>query len=142
MRRLLLALSFALWGLFPQAQAQAPIVGPGQFVICTGAAAVNPSTATTTSVIAGVAGKSIYICGWHVTSILSTTATFQFEYGTQGGPCTTPTTITPPFNITSAAPSADHIDYAIIQIPAGAQLCVVTGSGTTGTAVLVYYNQF
>ena len=134
-----LALAFSFFGT---ARAQGPVVGPGNIIICTGIATASASSATTTSIVSGVAGKSIYVCGWHVTSILATTATFQFEYGTQGGPCTTPTVITPAMNVTSTAPSADHIDYAAWQVPAGQQLCVVTGTGTTGTTVVLFYNQF
>lgn len=117
-------------------------VGPSNAILCNKVAQATIASATTTSLVAGVTGQSIFICGWHVTSILGTTSTFQFEYGTQGGPCTTPTVITPAFNVTSAAPSGDHVTYATLNAPAGAQLCVVTGSGTTGDAVLIYYSQF
>jgi hypothetical protein len=117
-------------------------VGPGQQVLCNQVAFVTVSSATITSLVAGVAGKAIFSCGWHVTSNQATSTTFQFEYGTQGGPCTSPTAVTPAFSITSTAPSADHISLATYQIPIGAQLCVVTTGAAVGQAIAVYYSQF
>ena len=117
-------------------------VGPGQQILCPQSAMATVVTATTTSLVAGVAGKIIVVCGWHVTSTQSTSTTFQLVYGTQGGPCTSPVTITPPFSVTSTAPSADHIDYATATIPAGNQLCVTTTGTTVAQAILVYYSQF
>jgi hypothetical protein len=118
-------------------------VGPTNQVICNQAAALTISSATTTSVVAGVAGKSIFICGWHVTTTQTATfPTFQFEYGTQGGPCTTPTVVTPAFGVTNTAPSADHISIATIQAPTGTQFCVVSGATTTNLAIELYYSQF
>ncbi len=137
-----LSAALLLWLALTGAAQAENTVGPSAQILCNKSAFVSPTTATTTAIVSGIAGQSIFLCGWHVTSILSTTSTFLFEYGTQGGPCTTPTAITPAFNVTSAAPSSDHISLATIQIPAGAQLCVVTGAGTTGDAVIVYYSQF
>ena len=125
--------------LAPPASSQT--LGPPNSIACSQQAVANIASATTTSLVAGVAGKSIFICGWHVTSINAASTTFQFEYGT-GASCTTPTVLTPAFNVTSTAPSADHVDYTHMQIPAGQQLCVVTGAGATGTAVFVWFNQF
>jgi hypothetical protein len=103
----------------------------------------SPVTAATTSLVQGVAGKFVFVCGWHVTSTQTGgTNTFQLVYGTQGGPCGSPTPLTPAFNISNTAPSSDHIDYASIQTGLGAQLCVVTTGTTVGTAVGVWYAQF
>jgi hypothetical protein len=140
-----LALCLALG---PSALSQPAPVGPPNAIICNLGAQATVATATTTSLVAaktggvGGVGQSIYICGWHVTSTQSTSTTFQLEYGTQGGPCGTPTAITPAFSVTSTAPSADHIDYATLIAPAGTQLCVVTTGTTVGQAILVYYAQF
>jgi hypothetical protein len=143
MRKYLISgLLLALLAFIPPSQGQAPIVGPGQVILCTSTAQASAAAAGTTALISGVTGKTIFLCGWHVTSNQSTSTTFQLEYGTQGGPCTTPTLITPAFSITSNAPSADHIDYAVIQIPAGAQLCAVSTGTTVGQQYLMYYSQF
>jgi hypothetical protein len=140
MKRLLLLLAL-LWA--GPALAQGTIVGPSNAILCNQFAMATPVSATTTSLVAGVAGKSVFICGWHVTSTQSGgTNTFQLVYGVQGGPCTSPVTLTPAFNISNTAPSSDHIDFASTQTTAGAQLCVVTTGTTVGTAVGVWYAQF
>jgi hypothetical protein len=102
----------------------------------------SPAAAGTLSLVSGVANQRIYICGWHVTSSQTTSTTFQFVAGTQGGPCGTPTNLTPAFSVTSNAPSADHIDYVTMQTAPGQQLCVVTTGTTVAQAILVYYVQF
>ena len=141
--RWLLALGLALYAPIPSAFAQGTVVGPGNLILCVAGAQATIATATTTSLINGVAGKVITICGWHVTSSQSASSTFQFIYGTQGGPCGgSPVNLTPAFSVTSTAPSADHIDYATLQVPAGQQLCVVTVGSTIAQGVLVYYSQF
>jgi hypothetical protein len=114
-------------------------VGPSNLISCNLTANASPVTATTTSIIAGIAGRSISICGWHVTSTQNTSTTFQLESGTQGGPCTTPTTITPAFSVTSTAPSADRQPYAYVTLPPSAQLCVVSTGATVGLAIMIWY---
>lgn len=114
-------------------------VGPTNLIFCNKTAAASPATATTTSLIAGSSGVIINICGWEVTSAQSGVTTFQFEYGTQGGPCSSPTTLTPAMNITSTAPSVDRQQYAYVSLPAGSQLCVVTTGATVGQSILIFY---
>jgi hypothetical protein len=134
----------------PSALSQGPMVGPGAILVCANNASSPPGipamatvvTATTTALISGVAGQRIFICGWHVTSTQSASTTFQFVYGTQGGPCGSPVALTPAFSVTSTAPSADHSDYATMQTAAGAQLCVVSTGATIAQAIEVYYSQF
>ena len=141
MKRLLLALGLCL-ALSSSALSQGTIVGPGNMVLCPQSANNLAASATTTQLVAGVANQRIYVCGWHVTSILSTSSTFQLVYGT-GASCTSPTNLTPTFNVTSTAPSADHQSYAIGPNSAtGQSVCMITGTGATGTAILLYYSQF
>lgn len=141
LRVALLSLGLWLGALGPAfAQGQA---GPANQILCNNFAQASIATATTTSLVNGVAGKIIVICGWHVTSTQNGgTNTFQLEYGTQGGPCTTPTTITPAFQISNTAPSSDHVDFASLSIPIGAQLCIVTTGTTVGTAAGVWFAQY
>ena len=139
MKKLLVLLLALLWA--GPALPQTPI-GPPNQILCNKAAIATVVTATTTSLVAGVAGQNIFICGWHVTSNQSASTTFQFVSGTQGGPCGSPVNVTPAFNVTSTAPSSDHIDYAQLQLAAAAQLCVVTVGATVGQAILVWFNQF
>src|SRR5882724_2808536 len=106
MRKLCAALLLLLCVSAAQAE---NTVGPTAQVICNKFVQTTISSSTTTSLVAGVAGQSIFICGWHVTTTQTATfPTFQFEYGTQGGPCTTPTPVTPAFGVTNTAPSSDH----------------------------------
>ena len=144
MRRSLFALALALAAICGPASAQGPIVGPGQYVLCTGAAtlAVGPTTITQIIPISGSnagTNKSIFICGWHITNT-GTTGTFTVSYGT-GSNCGTGTVVVvPATNVSSSAPSADHIDYASLQTPQGVNLCVTPSVATI--SFVIYYNLF
>lgn len=147
MRKLGVALWFllALWAAPALAD---NTVGPSNQVICNKWTQITTSSATTTSLIAAVTtggfqnlGQTIYICGWHVTTSSATAGSFQLEYGTQGGPCTTPTVVTPAFSVSTTAPSADHISIATIVTPPGVQLCALT-SATTSIQIEIWYSQF
>lgn len=138
MRRALAALIF-LFGLASAALAQGSIVGPGQQVLCPSVATLAAGPTTITQMVAAVTGKTIYICGWHVTNT-GATGTFSFQSGT-GSNCGTGTaTVVPAANVTSTAPSADHIDYASITFPLSAALCITPSVATI--SAIVYYNQF
>lgn len=141
MKKLALGLfAFALALAFsPARDADAQGVGAGLTIPCNKIASATPAAAGTVQVIPGVAGHVYAVCGWHVTSNQSAVTTFQFEYGTQGGPCTSPTTVTPALSVTSTAPSADHIEFASWSAPAGAQVCVVSTGTTVGQQVLLFY---
>lgn len=144
MRKLLYSL-LALAAICFPASAQGPIVGPGNIVLCPGvpgspvpAQATFVGSAALAQLVAGVAGKSIYICGWHITNT-ATTGTFLFSYGT-GSNCGTGTvTILPAQSVSSTAPATDHIDYAFAQLPAGVSLCQNSTATVSG---IVYINQF
>jgi len=141
MRKLCAALLLLLCVSAAQAE---NTVGPTAQVICNKFVQTTISSSTTTSLVAGVAGQSIFICGWHVTTTqASSPVTFQFLSGTHTTTdCdTTPVNITPAFNILNTAPSADHISLATIQVPLAKQLCVAS-VGVTNLAVIVYYSQF
>src|SRR6266481_257493 len=117
------------------------VVGPTNLILCNKAFPSTAAAATTTQAVPGVAGQNIQLCGWEVTSNQNGSTTFQFEYGT-GATCTSPTIITPPFSITSAAPSVDRISSAWRTVPAGASICMITVGATVGIAALLYYSQF
>jgi len=117
------------------------VIGPTNMILCNKSASVTVGSAGTAQAIPGVAGQAIQFCGWEVTSAQSAVSTFQFEYGT-GVSCTTPTTFTPPLNITSTAPSVDRLNTAWVSIPTAATICMVTTGGTVGIAAVLYYSQF
>lgn len=134
-----LGLLLALWAQ-PAFSQQ---TGPPNQILCGRQAIATVASAATTSLVAGVSTTSIMVCGWHVTTSNSANAsTFQLIYGTQGGPCGTPTNLTPAFSVTSTAPSSDHIEFATFQVPIGQQLCVVSTGATVQLSILVYYSQF
>jgi hypothetical protein len=131
---LALALAFA-------APAPAEIVGPINTVFCNKTASVSVSSATTITLVSGISAATINWCGWHTTSTQSGSTTFQFEYGAAPG-CANPTTLGPPFNVTSSAPSADHQPYATASLPTGASLCLVTTGSPIGISTEVWFSQF
>jgi hypothetical protein len=133
---------FFLAGLFALvaglAHAQTP-VGPPNQVICNNIAILTAGPATITQIQAASGTARIFICGWHVTNT-GATGTFSLSTGT-GSNCGTGTaTLLPPQNVTSTAPSADHIDYAHIQTPQGVALCITPSVATI--AAVVYFAQF
>lgn len=142
MKRIFKALfALAFLALSADSFAQPTVVGPGNAIMCNKSAFVTPSTIGTFGLVNGVTGQVINFCGWHVTSSVSTVNTFQFEYGTQGGPCGTPTVFSAPFSVTQTAPSSDHGSFAGSTVPQGQQLCVVT-TAATALQIQVYYSQF
>jgi hypothetical protein len=140
MNKLLFALGLILWASLGQAQ-----VGPINPILCNLTAQqtlTGTGSTVTTSLVSANAAFRYNICGWHVTESGTTAGTFQLEYGTQGGPCTSPTTLTPGFSVTNTAPSSDHPSYASMSTPTNVQLCVVTtGAGTSTLQILVFYSQ-
>jgi hypothetical protein len=124
MRKLSLALAFvaALSLCLPWPPARAEnTVGPTNQALCNKQAQFT-GTGAIAQLVAGVAGQSIFICGWHITATTGTN-TFQFTFGT-GSTCTSPTNLTPLLNVNSAAPSADHITAAWIGSNSGQTLCI------------------
>jgi hypothetical protein len=144
MRKLFPLLALALSALIPGAQAQGPIVGPGNIILCISAVQMAVGPSTITRIIQGVAGKGINICGWHITNT-GATGTFSFSIGT-GTNCGTNTAlIVPPMSISNTAPVTDHIDYAFLSPPATlagvpTDVCITPSVATI--AAVVYVNQF
>ncbi len=133
MRKFGLALSFlaslglSLWAWTLPIHAQ---IGPGNQVMCNQLVFQTASTASLATILAGVAGKTTFICGWHVTNSAGTVSTFQLSSGTGTNCATTNTNITPAFNVTSSAPSTDHVEFAMLSLVPGNNLCIIS-SGTT-----------
>src|SRR5437868_13590539 len=107
MRSLKLFLFLLCLALAPALAWAENVVGPTNQIYCNKSSTATAAAAGTVQAVAGIAGQTIQLCGWEVTSNVSTTTTFQFVYGT-GATCTSPTIITPPMNITSTAPSVDR----------------------------------
>jgi hypothetical protein len=137
------------------ALAQGPPTGPPYVFTCNQSSAYSwGGTAATSQLQAGVAGKGIYICGWHG-STLSTSAgatTFQltFSNATTNSTCSTnvPSTVLTPLNgVTSTAPSVDHPGTGMLSVPQVAStsspssLCINVG-GVSNLQFLLYFGQY
>ena len=139
MRKLVAALSLSLALCAAPARAENTI-GPTNQVLCSQLATQASSIASLQTLVAGVTGKTIFICGWHVTSSAATVSTFQLSYGTGTNCGTTNTNITPAYNIINTAPSTDHVSIATLNIPVGTNLCII--SSTTSLQIGVWYGQY
>jgi|SRR5579871_3807262 len=114
-------------------------VGPPNQIVCNKVATLAVGPSSITQLVAAVSGQTIYVCGWHMTNT-GAAGTFSFQTGT-GSNCGTGTaTVIPATNVTSSAPSADHIDWAAWSSPIGAALCVTPSVATIST--VVFYAQF
>jgi hypothetical protein len=132
------AMALAAASISP-ALAQPTIIGPAQTAICNQAKFMGVGPTTITTVVPGVAGQSIFICGWHVTNT-GATGTFSISIGAGANCGGSPVQIVPAVNVTSTAPSADHIEYAWGQVPAGQSLCITPSVGTI--SAVVWFSQF
>jgi hypothetical protein len=112
---------------------------PGPVDPCASAAidkssfSVAISTATTTVVQAGSAGKRVYVCAFTIIWTSGTTPTIQFEVGT-GGTCGTPTVKTGAMAIpvTSGQGLIVGAGHTLFSGVAGQDMCIVS-TGTTPT---------
>jgi hypothetical protein len=136
---LLAALGLGPWAWIP-GHAQ---VGPANNILCNKVAYASPSTITTTSLIAAVTGQVIVICGWHVTSSVTTDNSFSIIRGTQvTNPCDTgAVTLVGALHLINSAPSVDHIEFASISTPVSQQVCVTT-TAATALQIVLWYAQF
>jgi hypothetical protein len=143
MRKLLAALFGAgLLALLGASSALAQATtGPSNLPLCNKIATFS-GVAVATRLVSGVVGQTIIICGWHVTTSSGTAVTFSITFGTKTtNECDTNTvTVVPTLNITSAAPSSDHISSATTSITGATNLCITPSSATESG--VVYYGQF
>jgi hypothetical protein len=112
--------------------------------------AINVASATTTQLVAGLAGKQIFVCGFTVTiSEVTTTAnTIGFESSAVASCASSNTALTGLFGaggVTAGAPIvvASSNDGSDFVAPAGANLCAVTAIGASGSfqGVMNYVQQ-
>lgn len=91
------------------------------------------STATTTAVQAGSAGKRVFVCAFTIIYTSGTTPTVQFEVGT-GGTCTSPTAKTGVIAIqaTSGTGLIVGAGHTLFSGAAGQDMCILS-AGTTPT---------
>lgn len=121
MRKLLLALAFC-FGLSP-ALAQQAVIVPATMA----SVAVTISTATTTRLVLGVAGQSIYVTAADI--IAAGTGNIQFVAGT-GATCGTgQVNISGNYNLTAQVGFTKGTGYGVVWVvPAGLSLCATTSA--------------
>lgn len=107
---------------------------------CDSSAQITVSTATTTQIVALVAAKSIYVCGFVINGAGATTA--KLVYGTGTNCATGQVSLTPAFTLATGSTVAfgNGLGYVLKTIAANA-LCV-TNSAAIAANVLVTYTQF
>lgn len=95
-----------------------------------GSVPITVSTATTTQLIAGISGQSIYVYAWDISSTIANTV--QLEYGT-GATCGTGTVVlTGAYPLSAAAPMTVGAFGTLFTVPRNNNLCLIT---TVSTAV-------
>lgn len=106
------------------------------------------STTTDVTLVSGVTGQSIFVCGFSVTlSGGGKSLTAHFESGTQSTtPCdTTAVAMTGEFipqNATDAATMLNSGGYTVFKVPSGKDLCIFpNASGPATGGVLTYVRQ-
>lgn len=96
---------------------------------------INISTAATTTLVAGSAGKTIQVTHWDV--VAGGTGNFQLEYGAGG--CTGLTAITGPYNLAAQAGlSVGNGAASVLTLPAGKDLCAVTSAAVQYSGSVTY----
>lgn len=132
MNKVLAALLLYL-GLASAALAQQSIFVPATMA----SVPINISTATTTRLVTGITGKSIYVTNWN--AISGGTGNITFEYGT-GATCGTGTTaLTGAYNLTAQVGAVVGIgNGAVLVLPAGTSLCILSSAGVQISGSLAY----
>lgn len=108
--------------------------GTGQFVPCADAGAViNCAAATTQTLVAGVTGKRILACGFHLISN-GTSGTIQFVYGAGNTP------LGGAMAFTAETGLAVGSGYGLVlpPVPAGNDLKIVTTGTSTAQGSIMY----
>jgi hypothetical protein len=113
-------------------------VGPSNAILCNKVANLAIGPTSSTQIIAGVAGQSIFICGYQITNT-GASGTFSITYGT-GSTCTSPTTLITSQNVTSTAPATYNVGVAQMQTAQGATVCITPSVATIASTV--WYSQF
>lgn len=119
--------------------ARPEVIGTPNQAACNQLVFQSASVATIATILSGVAGKIIYICGWDVTASAAG-GTFQLSSGTGTNCATTNTNITPPYNVTSTAPATDHADFASLSLAVGNNLCIISSS--TNLQIGIWVGQY
>lgn len=119
---------------------------PDSPVICKSSAIATITSATTTLLVAVVPSKRVFLCGYTISSLVTTGATAQFVYGTQvTNPCDTGTAnVTAPLVLSNDGIASTGFANGLVGTITSAsnQLCVTTTGTITDVYVTISYAQF
>ncbi len=152
----------ALLLLWPSlAFGQGTPTGPPYVVTCNSSIASSFVGGATSTMVQGVSGKGIYICGWHASTLnaaANSQSIFQLAYtnSTTNNTCSTTVAsvaLTPFNGVTATAPSVDHPGTGMLVVPLQAastvspsSLCFnninATGQGIANVQFLLYFGQY
>src|SRR5262249_31371487 len=140
------------WMLLPAAVAsvlpqiaESQQIGPLNTVLCSQALIKTVGTATIQTLLTGVSGKIIYLCGWSMTNTgTAGTGSFRLLYGQSTACSVNGTNITSDLSVSNTSPATDHTQYASLNVPATTSatvndLCVNVTSGVGG---VIYIGQY
>ncbi len=119
----------------------AQTIGPPNAVLCNRVtvSAANLAAGTST-LVAGVAGQQIAVCGFVAASGVSTAGSIQLTFSAVG--CTTNANpITPVMGMPANTTISEQSPYAMVMGPVGLSLCAVA-AGTTTMQTSASWSQF
>lgn len=118
--------------------------GPQAFLFPDGTATFNISAVGNTTLVAGVAGKNVYVLGYNVSLTGGTSPTWQLGNGA-GANCTSPTQITPPLGQQGGTSAVFNVHGGGVWLfkttIAGSSLCLMAGGTTPAFAGWLSYAQ-
>ncbi len=150
----LLLLSSPAWG-------QGAPTGPPYIISCNSSIASSFVGGATSTMVQGVSGKGIFICGWHASTLnaaANSQSIFQLTYtnSTTNNTCSTTVAsvaLTPFNGVTATAPSIDHPGTGMLSVPlqpastvSPSSLCFnninATGQGIANVQFILYFGQY
>lgn len=100
-------------------------------------AAINVSTAATTTLVALASGKSIYVTAWDIVVAAADNVTLEYGTGTNCGTGTT--ALTGPYNLAANGGLAKGSGMGVLfKLPAGNALCLVTSAAVQASGSVSY----
>jgi hypothetical protein len=119
-------------------------VGSVQAVACDQNALVSITSATTTTIVPTVSGKSVYVCGFFFDKASGAGTTFKFVYGTKvTTECDTGQVAISPAMDGAAQWITIGTGLGILfHTPASQELCIVTVGGSSDFEGVLSYAQF
>jgi hypothetical protein len=108
---------------------------------CKSSATVTVAAAATGKIIANVAGKTTYICGWSLSGDTAhTTAAMKYGTGTTCGTGTTSISGTFFMPVDGSWQAIAPVGTALVRVAAGKDFCIAAVTGAVNG--VVFYNQF